>query len=283
MTIPEPSVHFVHDVRSYADARVVLEQPLLVVEPAADTADSPVGSLAWLRATVARFTGDAQVHARRRVHAEAGLAGLAPERLRLAAAGSAAGSDDRHAVVRTLAEALGLPGPDAVAEAVVTVSAGYFGGALTPVEAKAADEAVALLLAHIGDNGNTEAAAQRIGLLVQACDATARLVEHTRRAAPDGLPAGGAAAVLGEVLRHDPPVPALRRRAVADVRVGEREVRAGDAVLIDVTAAQRDAPDLLVFGAGPHRCPGRAHALALAAGLLERNGRAGHVATAPGA
>ncbi|MFE2407659.1 hypothetical protein ACFXDE_04860 [Kitasatospora sp. NPDC059408] len=307
MTISEPSVHGVHGVHdvhgvhgvsSYADARAVLEQPLLVPEPAAGAADSPVGSLAWLRATVARFTGDEQVHARRRAHAEAGLAGLDPEQLRPAAAGSAAGADgrpadprhaddwhaaDRHAVVRTLAEALGLPGPDVVAEAVVAVSAGYFGGPLTPVEAKAADEAVALLLAHVGDNGSPEAAAQRIGLLVQACDATARLVEHARRATPDGLPAGGAAGVLGEVLRYDPPVPALRRRAVADVRVGEREVRSGEAVLIDVATAQRDAPDLLVFGAGPHRCPGRAHALALAAGLLERNGRAGHVATAPGA
>lgn len=278
MTISEPSVH---GVSSYAQARAVLEQPLLVPEPAAGAADSPVGSLAWLRATVARFTGDAQLHARRRAHAEAALAGLDPERLRRAAAGSAetegatgaaTGPDDRHAVVATLADALGLPEPAAVAQAVVVVSAGYFGGTLTPVEAKAADEAVALLLARVGAGREAEDAAQRIGLLLQACDATARLVEHARRA---GLPAGGTEGILDDVLRHDPPVPALRRRAVADVRVGELEVPSGDAVLIDVTAAQRDAPDLLVFGAGPHRCPGRAHALALAAGLLERDGRAG--------
>ncbi|MEE1788270.1 hypothetical protein PUR71_36045 [Streptomyces sp. SP17BM10] len=276
MTISEPSVH---GVSSYDNARAVLEQPLLVPEPAADAADSPVGSLAWLRATVARFTGDAQVHGRRRAHAEAGLAGLEPEQLRRAAAGSTPGADDRHAVVRTLAQALGLPGPDAVAEAVVAVSAGYFGGTLTPVEAKAADEAVALLLAHVADEEDLEAAAQLVGLLVQACDATARLVEHARRA---GLPASGTEGILDDVLRHDPPVPALRRRAVTDVRAGELQVRSGDAVLIDVTATQKGAADLLVFGAGPHRCPGRAHALALAAGLLERDGRAGHVATAPG-
>ncbi|MEV7024752.1 isocitrate lyase/phosphoenolpyruvate mutase family protein, partial [Kitasatospora sp. NPDC093558] len=73
MTISEPSVH---GVRSYTDACAVLEQPLLVPEPAPDAADSPGGSLAWLRANVARFTGDAQVHARRRAHAEAGLATL---------------------------------------------------------------------------------------------------------------------------------------------------------------------------------------------------------------
>ncbi|MEV7024753.1 isocitrate lyase/phosphoenolpyruvate mutase family protein, partial [Kitasatospora sp. NPDC093558] len=122
-----------------------------------------------------------------------------------------------------------------MAEAVVAVSAGYFGSALTPVEAKAADEAVASLLARVADGEDVEAAAQVIGLLVQACDATARLVEHARRAAPDGLPARNAVAVLGEVLRHDPPVPALRRRAVADVRAGDLELRAGEAVLIDVT------------------------------------------------
>ncbi|MGW2249999.1 hypothetical protein ACWCXH_07345 [Kitasatospora sp. NPDC001660] len=280
MTISEPSVR---GIRTYADARAALEQPLLVPEPAAD-ADAVVGSLAWLRATVARFTGDARVHARRRAHAESALAGLEPRELRRAAAGSAVGADDRHTAVRVLAEALGLPGPDAVADAVVAVSAGYFGGELTPVEAKAADEAVASLLARVADGADPEAAAQRIGLLVQACDATARLVEHARRAAPGGLPAEGAEAVIGEVLRTDPPVAALRRRVVADTRVGALELRSGETVVVDVTAAQQDAPALLVFGAGPHRCPGQAQARALAAGLLERDDQdhAGAVAR-PGA
>ncbi|MFJ3310517.1 hypothetical protein ACIPSA_47650 [Streptomyces sp. NPDC086549] len=277
-------------VTAYADARAVLDQPLLVPEPAADVADAPVGSLSWLRATVARFTGDAQAHARRRAHAEAELARLDSYELRRTAAGSAVAADDRHTVVRILAEELGLPSPEAVADAVVTVSAGYFGGELTPVQAKAADEAVASLLAGIAEGEGTqdlEAAAQRIGLLVQACDATARLVEHARRAAPDGFAPGGADALLAQVLRQDPPVTALRRRALADVCVGALELRAGEAVLVDVTAAQQgapaggdrsdpdgpvhDDPAVLAFGAGPHRCPGRTQALALAAGLLERD------------
>ncbi|WP_369184725.1 hypothetical protein [Streptomyces sp. Y1] len=276
MTTSEPAA-LPSRVTGYADARAVLDQPLLVPEPAADPADTPAGSLAWLRATVARFTGDGQTHARRRAHAVEDLAALDPRDLRQAAAGSAVGADDRHTVVRVLAEQLGLPEPDAVAAAVLTVSAGYFGSALTPAQGRAADEAVSRLLtltAREDDPRPPEAAAQRIGLLVQACDATARLVEHARRAAPDGLPPGGADALLAEVLRQDPPVTTLRRRALADVRVGALGLRAGDVVLIDVTAAEPDAPaecTPLAFGAGPHHCPGRAQAMALAAGLLERD------------
>ncbi|MGE7439685.1 hypothetical protein [Kitasatospora sp. NPDC001175] len=298
MTISDPPVRSSR-VTAYADARAALDQPLLVPEPVADAADAPAGSLAWLRAAVARFTGDARAHARQRAHAVAELARLDPRELRRAAAGSAVGADDRHTVVRILAEELGLPGPDAVADAVMTVSAGYFGSELTPTQAKAVDEAIASLLARTAQGGGVEDlefAAQRIGLLVQACDATARLVEHARRSAPDGLPPGGADALLAEVLRHDPPVAALRRRALADVRVGALDLRAGEVVLVDVTAAQQDAPaggdqadsDIgahndptpLAFGAGPHRCPGQAQALALAAGLLERDDPATQVTEA---
>lgn len=298
MTISNPSI-LSSRVTAYADARAVLDQPLLVPEPVADAADAPAGSLAWLHATVARFTADAQTHARRRAHAAEGLARLDPRELRRAAAGSVVGADDRHTVVRILAEGLGLPGPDAVADAVITVSAGYFGSDLTPIQGKTADEAIASLLARtVQEDGveGLEAAAQRIGLLVQACDATARLVEHARRAAPDGLPPGGVDALLAEVLRQDPPVTTLRRRALADVRVGALDLRAGEVVLIDVTTAKPDAPasdnqsdpDIgayddpapLAFGAGPHRCPGQAQAVALAAGLLERDDPAAQVTKA---
>lgn len=273
-------------VTSYRDACALLDEPLLVPEPVPAAEDARVGSPAWLRAGVARFTGEAAAHARRRAQVEAEFARLDPYQLRVAAAGSAVGAagggDDRHTIVRILAEGMGLPDPDAVAEAVATVSAGYFGAELTPDQARDAEDAVAALLARAATGEDPEAAAQRIGLLVQACDATARLVEHARRAAPNGLPAGGADALLAAVLRQDPPVTALRRRVVADpravtdLRVAEGlELRAGGTVLVDVPAAQADAaasgePSLLVFGSGPHRCPGEAQARALAAGLLER-------------
>ncbi|MFC5908745.1 hypothetical protein [Streptacidiphilus monticola] len=296
MTISDPSARSSR-VPGYLDGRAVLDQPLLVPEPAADAAEAPAGSLAWLRATVARFTGDAQAHARRRAHAMVQLARLDPRELRWAAAGSAVGADDRHTVVRILADQLGLPDPEAVADAVLTVSAGYFCGDLTPAQVKAADEAVASLLTRTARKDSAEdleAAAQGIGLLVQACDATARLVEHARRATPDGLPPGDTDALLAEVLRQDPPVTALRRRALADVRVGGLDLRAGEVVVIDVIAAGSDVsaggdqsdsdpgtdPATLAFGSGPHRCPGQAQALALATGLLERDNPARQVTEA---
>ncbi|WP_327658709.1 MULTISPECIES: isocitrate lyase/phosphoenolpyruvate mutase family protein [unclassified Streptomyces] len=123
----------------------------------------------------------------------------------------------------------------------------------------------------------TELAAARICLLVQARDATAALVRHA--AAPaDITPATGDAAsadarpieqLLHETLRNDPPVRVLRRVAARDTRVAGRDVAAGELVLLDATAAgPTDADEPLAFGAPPRVCPGREHAMALAAGAL---------------
>lgn len=73
-----------------------------------------------------------------------------------------------------------------------------------------------------------------------------------------------------EVLRIDDPFVANRRRATRDVQIGGRTIPAGDRVLLNWTAANRDplvfgdpdefrpeenARQNLVFGAGPHRVP----------------------------
>ena len=84
----------------------------------------------------------------------------------------------------------------------------------------------------------SEESAARIGLLVQACEATAALVRN-------GMRAGSVEAAL----RDDPPVPRTRR------------VRAGEVVPVDL----RGHP----FGAGPHACPGQAHALAIASTMVD--------------
>ncbi|MER5349085.1 hypothetical protein ABT093_01935 [Kitasatospora sp. NPDC002551] len=248
----------------HEDVTAALADPALVPPPAGS---GPVGGVAWLRATVARFSAGER-HAARRAFVEADLAGLDPHALRLAAAAGFE-ADVRVRAVRVLAQALGLAEPEEVARAVGVVARAYF---VERPEDPEADAAVAWLLprmlpgsegaADAGDAGDLERAAGRIGLLVQACDATATLVEHARRA-------GGADPVAG-ALRHDPPVRVMRRRAVRATAVGGVAVPAGADVLLDVAAAQAGRPDLppLTFGAAPRLCPGRTHALAIAAGIL---------------
>jgi len=133
--------------------------------------------------------------------------------------------------------------------------------------------------------------ANAIGLMMQAHDATGGLLgnaiialaDHPDvcdevRARPDLLPA-----LLREVLRYDPPVQNTRRWAAADGEVAGRNVRAGDAILILLAAANRD-PALnpephrfdphragrrsLTLGHAAHACPGGTLAETIAAAAL---------------
>ncbi|MET8543394.1 hypothetical protein ABZW03_22515 [Kitasatospora sp. NPDC004799] len=245
----------------YADVTAALDDPALVPLPAASGA-AP-GTVAWLRSAVARFSSG-EPHARRRALVLADLERLDPARLRVAAAGGFE-PDVRLRVVRVLAAELGLADPEGVARDVAAVSRAYFAdasdgpGADASADTAPADAAVARLLPAMGD-GDEETAANRIGLLVQACDATAALVEGARR---HGV---GPAAVL----RTDPPVRVMRRLAARATEIGGVAVPAGARVLLDVAAAQAGAPEgvALAFGAPPRSCPGRAQALAVAEGIL---------------
>lgn len=152
------------------------------------------------------------------------LASVDPGGLRLRAAERGDGP------VEVLAGALGLPAD--VADDVAVVAKSYQPHTTITEEA---DRAVARLVEACGGVAD-EATAGRIGLLVQACDATKALVANT---------------VAG---RTDPPVPLTRRVAP-------------DGTLVEVSLAE--AP----FGIGSHACPGREHALALAAGLVEARTR----------
>jgi len=272
----------VHEFDRYTDVQAALADPHLVPPPAES---GPVGSMAWLRATVARFSSG-ETHARRRALVEADLARLDPLALRKAVAVDP-DDDARRASVRALADALRIPESDAVLEAITIVAGAYFGDE----HDNAADRAVAKLLTLMlpmdgGDDSALEAAANRIGLLVQACDATGNLIEHGRRAA-GGRPAGyDIETLLVETLRHDPPVRAMRRVAVRDTRVAGVDIAKGDLVILDVAAANRDpevftdpeafdpersGPSPLTFGSPPRVCPGRDHAVAIAAGALSRD------------
>ncbi|MGD6748455.1 isocitrate lyase/phosphoenolpyruvate mutase family protein [Streptomyces sp. BH106] len=278
----------VHEIPRYEDARAALANPDLVPEmpeapPAAEGKEG--ASMAWLRATVPRFSSGA-AHARRRALVEAELARLDVARLRKAAARWPEAEDAAPYVVSTLAEALGYREPHVVAEAVGTVSRVYFGGE-TPEADAAVTHLVDLLSppeerqgeglrrgqqVHDGPQrpDHAELAAARICLLVQARDATAALVRHADAASADApVDARPVEWLIHETLRNDPPVRALRRVAVRDTRVAGRDVAAGDLVLLDATAAApTDAHEPLAFGAPPRVCPGREHAMALVAGAL---------------
>ncbi|GAA1968526.1 hypothetical protein [Catenulispora subtropica] len=225
------------------DVEQALADPGLVPLPAETGAE---GSMAWLRATVARFAHGA-VHARRRAYVEAELARIDVDALRRLAAG--ADGDDRTRVLRALARAMDLPELDAAAvAALLVVAANYFGG-----EDPAADDAVRLLL-PLMRTADPEQAANRIGVLIQACDATAALIGAARAGSRD----------VHATLRAAPPVQVMRRTAIVPTRVGGTAVPVGELVLLEV------GPLGLAFGHGPRVCPGRALAVALAEGALEK-------------
>ncbi|MGN9920047.1 cytochrome P450 [Micromonospora palomenae] len=284
----------VWSVTRHADVRGVLTDPDFRVPEAAP---GPPGSLAWLRGTVARFSGPDR-HPARRAAAVAALADCAPDGLRRDAARLTAEELDRDPLagsarlargvpLRVLAARLGLADPAAAVPAVTVVAAGYQPAA-GPAAVRRADRAVAALVA-MSPAGPPEALANRIGLLVQACDATAALIGAAARYAPALPPSVPTAALLAEVLRLDPPVRATRRVAARPARVGGQPVPSGVELVLRFDAANRDpavvtasdrfAPgrSVLTFGAGPHGCPGERHALALATGVVDvlRERRAG--------
>jgi len=201
--------------------------------------DVPLGSVAWLRASVARFSNGAD-HARRRSLAVDLLAEVEPEVLRRKAS-EAAGGDPRLVVVGVLAGELGLP---VVASDVAAVAAAYHPHVTPSEDTTEAEAALGRLVAACGGTTD-ELVAARIGLLIQACEATAGLIGNAVPLVRAGKPPEEAVA---EVLRADPPVSHTRRRV------------AGEDVLVPLAGTP--------FGAGPRECPGPAHAIALATGVL---------------
>jgi hypothetical protein len=131
-----------------------------------------------------------------------------------------------------LAEALGLHG---IRAATVASVAAVYQPVYEPTPE--ADAAVAELVAACGGVADEDAAAT-ICLLVQAHQATLDLIAGALR--------GGI--TVAETLRTDPPVRRTRR------------LRGGRVVEVDLTTRP--------FGAGPHACPGRAHAIALAENVV---------------
>lgn len=246
-------------ITRHAEARAVLADTRYVPPPVRQ--DAPPYTLGWLRARVSRFSSG-ETHAERRRALEERLAELDPAALRRRAreATLERGGEWRGVPTRVLAAALGVRAPVPLVEAV---AAGYLSGEESP----AADAAVAELAGLLGDGPSV---ITDLTLLLQAHAATEGLIANTlTRREPAGVEG-----LLRETLRHDPPLRATRR---VDRATGEE-------IVIDLVAANRDPavfaePERfdaardetphLTFGHGVRPCPASAHALALAAGVLD--------------
>jgi len=184
-----------------------------------------------LRRSVSRFS-TGRDHARRRTVVEAVLAQVDPDALRVATRRLAAADPAPPVVPRVpltaLARALGAREPATVAALVPPVAAAYLPG--SGAGGPAADAAADELLDRLG--------AARAAVLVQSC---LPVTAWVRTALDRGI-------TLDEVLATAPPVPATTRW------------RDGETVTVPL--------DGIPFGAGPRRCPGVAHARALAEGVL---------------
>ncbi|MEK8105392.1 cytochrome P450 [Micromonospora sp. M12] len=222
----------------HADVRAALTDPAFRV-PAVDS--GPPGTLAWLRATVSRFSPP-QRHAERRAIVRNALAPLDPDDLRDDAARLTVAvldrAGDRVDVMRelarpvpllALADRLGFADPAAAGTAVAVVASAYHRGG------PGAD--------HAGRPGGDGAAGARAGGHTDGTgepDRSAgpgvrrdRRTDRCRRP-PPAAPAGprapttaGTADLLDEVLRLDPPVRATRRVTVETVRLGGQDLPAG--------------------------------------------------------
>jgi cytochrome P450 len=128
------------------------------------------------------------------------------------------------------------------------------------------------------------ATANQLGLLSQTYEAMAGLIGTTllalaREPRPDDIEA-----FVGEVARHDAPIQNTRRSTASECRIAGQVVPAGTEILVLLAAANRDplanpdphvfrvdraAPQLFTFGRAAHRCPGRALATAITAGVVD--------------
>jgi cytochrome P450 len=252
------------------EVHAILADPSYVVPPAPAVPDAETGTLAWLRSLVARFC-DGDVHDRRRALVERELAELDPARLRAVAAlltsealAGVAGSEPfdamilaRRIPVGVLVTELGLAAdsvPGAV-DAVIKAAPGYpnpdAAGPGTDTSVAQLAEAFAAAGQLGPDDG--ELLANRIGLLMQACDATAGLIGNaliTAFVVGDGASVPSADELVADTIDDEPPV--LRTRRLQP---------GGEAITLDISHC--------TFGTGRRPCPAADQAIALAAGVLD--------------
>jgi cytochrome P450 len=299
-TFPESAAGGEWIASSYEDVCAVLADERFEV-PAPEETGAP-GTISWFRASVCRFCNGAE-HQLRRARVVEALQLLEPAQLRstaharaLAILNVADRSGARVDVMSQLARrvpmasmagSLQIADPDGAAEAAIAMAAGYAPGA-DATSQPAADAATSRLVRMLAP-AEMAVRIARISLMIQACDATAGLIGtalHVLQDTPDLATASSWStdAVLTEVLRYRPVLRASRRRASAPIDFGGCAVSAGDTVVCDIDAANRDPaafdqPDRfdparpqqpsLTFGYGYRPCPGQPQAVMLAAGVVD--------------
>jgi cytochrome P450 len=280
-TVTGPTPALPRIVDDPAQVRAILADPdYRVPDPGRG---APSGTLAWLRQNVARLSNGAD-HERRRELAQDLLRRVDPAVLRAGARDATDAVIDgaggrpfdamtlvaRQVPVRVLAAALDIAHPEQATGQLAAVAAAFLPGT---VDRGTADGSVARL-AELLPAGPDEQVAARIGLLVQAYEATAGLIGNAVAAGMAAAPRA-AADVVTQTIRRNPPV-----------RFTRRVTPSGETIALDLTAARDDPAGHLAFGSGLRACPGAAHACALAEGavgpLLSRCRRTGAEISYPG-
>jgi hypothetical protein len=137
------------------------------------------GAAYWLRSRVARFSSGPE-HAHRRALAVAEIDRVDPSHAaRLAASRIAAGDSVRQAIIKAFSLV-----PDKAVDLIIDVAPSYF----DPTRPTESLEPLLELL------GRDDATVARLGVLIQACEATAALIDNnlvppartTKRVTPDG-------------------------------------------------------------------------------------------------
>lgn len=163
----------------------------------------------------------------------------------------------------------------------------------TPEQLERGKAAASRLIEVFRADAGDAIAANRIGVLSQAYEATAGLIGNTlvvlgrHPELRHGLEADRDAlrSVIREVARYDPPVQNTRRFLARDGVVAGETMRGGDGVLVIVAAANRDPsanphpsrfdtlrgePRSFTFGVGAHACPGEMIATTIAEAGVEQ-------------